>query len=296
METLRVGIRNNSVVELQIQLNKIGYEVATDGFFGSKTEDAVIDFQSKNNLTPDGVVGKMTWNKLMSFTDKAKADTYVINSSKYVLPLKNYFQEVHPKRQIVWHHTAGHVIVKNSKNNEASMNHFNWWSSRDLHVSTAYSIDYYGNIYEHFDPKYWAYHLGIGGKLKHLDQQSIGIEITNEGPLKLVDGKYYWLDNIPYVRNSNGLTDEPVHVPEGWRGHHYFAPYSQAQIDAAVWLGDYLSKKFNIEKNVIDDFEYHVDILLGKFNGHYNHSNVRKDKTDLSPAFPIKDFKYKLNK
>lgn len=294
MDVLRIGSRGESVKKLQTLLNKLENSLLVDGVFGDTTEDAVIEFQKKNQLTADGIVGAVTWAKMEGTATNTQAN--VINKSKYVLPTKNYFQEVYPKKQIVWHHTAGHVITKNSATNAASMNHFNWWASRDLHVSTAYSIDYYGNIYEHFDPKYWAYHLGIGGKLKFLDQQSIGIEITNEGPLKLVDDKFYWLDNIPYIRNTNGLNDEPFHFPEGWRGHEYFAPYSQAQVDAAIWLGDYLSRKFNIERNVIEDFDYHVDILLGKYNGHYNHSNVRKDKTDLSPAFPIKDFKKKLNK
>src|SRR5215813_2830052 len=35
-----------------------------DGNFGPKTQDAVKSFQQGNNLTPDGVVGPLTWNAL----------------------------------------------------------------------------------------------------------------------------------------------------------------------------------------------------------------------------------------
>ena len=55
---------NKDVRYLQQSLVKKGYPVATDGFFGAKTEQAVINFQTKNKITVDGIVGEQTWNKL----------------------------------------------------------------------------------------------------------------------------------------------------------------------------------------------------------------------------------------
>ncbi|MEG4360132.1 peptidoglycan-binding domain-containing protein, partial [Microcoleus sp. Aus8_D1] len=43
---------------------KKGYPVATDGFFGAKTEQAVINFQTKNKMMVDGIVGPRTWSQL----------------------------------------------------------------------------------------------------------------------------------------------------------------------------------------------------------------------------------------
>jgi cell wall-associated NlpC family hydrolase len=40
--------------------------VAVDGEFGPRTRAAVIAFQRDHGLTPDGVVGKGTWGKLVS--------------------------------------------------------------------------------------------------------------------------------------------------------------------------------------------------------------------------------------
>ncbi|MEG3848530.1 peptidoglycan-binding domain-containing protein [Microcoleus sp. herbarium19] len=55
---------NKDVRYLQQSLVKKGYPVGTDGFFGAKTEQAVINFQKKNKLVVDGIVGQQTWMKL----------------------------------------------------------------------------------------------------------------------------------------------------------------------------------------------------------------------------------------
>jgi len=42
-----------------------GYNIAVDGYFGSKTVAAVKDFQSKHGLTVDGIYGPNTAKKLL---------------------------------------------------------------------------------------------------------------------------------------------------------------------------------------------------------------------------------------
>jgi hypothetical protein len=61
---LRIFDRGYQVVDLQAGLNKKGYNLIMDGVFGRLTEDAVLDFQRKNGLDPDGLVGPLTWGKL----------------------------------------------------------------------------------------------------------------------------------------------------------------------------------------------------------------------------------------
>ena len=61
---LSYGSQGSDVTELQKLLNKNGYRLAEDGVFGTKTQSAVKDYQQKNNLSVDGIVGTNTWGAL----------------------------------------------------------------------------------------------------------------------------------------------------------------------------------------------------------------------------------------
>ncbi len=61
---LQRGMRGSDVRELQENLVLAGKTVSIDGVFGDKTQEAVMDFQSKADLPTDGVVGEQTWKKL----------------------------------------------------------------------------------------------------------------------------------------------------------------------------------------------------------------------------------------
>ena len=63
--TLWVGSSGAEVKTLQTKLKRWGYYTGSiDGVFGSGTKKAVIAFQKKNGLTPDGIVGPATLKAL----------------------------------------------------------------------------------------------------------------------------------------------------------------------------------------------------------------------------------------
>lgn len=67
MKTLKIRSRNRDlVIMLQEILNEAGYTLVIDGVFGKRTDEAVKDYQSKNDLVVDGIVGPKTWTKLFS--------------------------------------------------------------------------------------------------------------------------------------------------------------------------------------------------------------------------------------
>jgi N-acetyl-anhydromuramyl-L-alanine amidase AmpD len=210
----------------------------------------------------------------------------VIDKTKYILSENEYYpKEKFVKKQVILHHTAGWVL--NPKTNKPSMSHFNGWNVDGKRVATAFSIDYLGKIYQHFDPEKFAYHTGLGSAYAHLDIHSIGIEITNEGWLTKKGDDFFF-----YAGKYNREHDETIF--EQWRGQEWWSPYSEAQIEASVKLVDYLCDTYQIEKNFIDNNDYDKSLLTKDYKGILNHANIRTDKTDLSPAFPFEYFKKNL--
>lgn len=64
--TLRTGSTGAAVKALQTLLNHHGERLKIDGQFGPKTHGAVVDFQHKHGLSPDGIAGPKTWLKLLT--------------------------------------------------------------------------------------------------------------------------------------------------------------------------------------------------------------------------------------
>ena len=64
--TVRYGSNGPAVEELQQKLNQAGASppLVVDGIFGPLTRAAVVAFQQANALSPDGVVGPLTWGKI----------------------------------------------------------------------------------------------------------------------------------------------------------------------------------------------------------------------------------------
>jgi peptidoglycan hydrolase-like protein with peptidoglycan-binding domain len=69
------GSKGSTVTELQKLLNQNGYNLAVDGQFGSKTQAAVKDYQQKNSLAVDGIVGNNTWGALTKASAPAAPTT-----------------------------------------------------------------------------------------------------------------------------------------------------------------------------------------------------------------------------
>lgn len=78
--TIQYGSSGEDVKKLQRELNKNGYSLDVDGQFGSKTQAAVKDYQKKNKLSVDGIVGKNTWGSLTA-SKKATTKTTTTKST-----------------------------------------------------------------------------------------------------------------------------------------------------------------------------------------------------------------------
>ena len=71
--TLSLGSAGPVVKELQNLLNQLPTALPRldpDGAFGPKTRGRVVEFQGQNQLSQDGVVGPMTWEKLLALINQ----------------------------------------------------------------------------------------------------------------------------------------------------------------------------------------------------------------------------------
>lgn len=202
-----------------------------------------------------------------------------VNNTKFRLPSNKYFQEADHKDMIMLHFTAGSSVD----------GAFNSWLHQDIKIGTPYIVDKDGTVYEIFDPKYWAYHLGVTGPKaqnhKH-DKRSVPIEIINMGSLKLVgDTLYSWPNN--YKQKFCNISETNKFVKANYRGFDYYEAFAEPQKVAVVELVKHISETFSIpvilppvEKQDKFDLDF-----FDNWKGVASHQNFRNDKTDIGPAF-----------
>jgi N-acetylmuramoyl-L-alanine amidase len=205
-----------------------------------------------------------------------------------------YFDETTNKTGIVLHSTVGVL-----RSDIASL------TRKDMHVSVSYVIDRSGAIYELFDPTKWSYHLGPGaaGGNKTNSKRTIGIELSNIGPLKLEgEGLETMYSRVPYTdkhgksrRSKRDVycnvdeTEYYTKVDTSFRGIDYFASFTDSQYNSLNSLLDFLCTEHGIPRALIPEDKRFVTFTSteGKsFTGICSHVNYRKSgKWDLGPDF-----------
>jgi N-acetyl-anhydromuramyl-L-alanine amidase AmpD len=188
-----------------------------------------------------------------------------------------YYAPAHEKTCLFLHHTAG----------TTAQGAWGWWNQTPDRVGTPYLIDRNGDIYECFDPKSWAYHLGIKGDDDSQEKQSISIEIVAAGHLYGDDNNMF-LPLYPNTAAGKKIPDSEICVIEkGFRGYTHFQAYTDAQIISLCQLVGKIHADFptipfpsTFTEKV---FEYNPDIINKDLKGVFTHTSVRKDKDDIIP-------------
>lgn len=195
-------------------------------------------------------------------------------------PSNQYIQEVHPKKQIYLHHTAGGPDGERT---------FRSWAMNSERIATCVCISGKGSndgeIVQGFSSKFWAFHLGLrestfqraGVKYKSLDRISIGVEICNWGHLTLKDGKFY-----NYV-NRVVPEEDVIKLPKKYKGYQYFHNYTDKQIDSVKDLLLFWRDRYKIPVNYSEDIWNVCPRALEGKSGVFTHNSVRSDKIDIYP-------------
>lgn len=189
-----------------------------------------------------------------------------------------FFTEQYRKDLIVLHFTAG----------ASCESAYRTWEGNAERIGTAFGVDPDGTIVEFFPPECWAYHLGVKGTHRH-DRRSIGIEIANVGPLK-PDGadpsRLNWWPNNWGARYC-ALDEGGRYHRASFRGIHYFASMPEIQQQAVGSLVRELCERFSIPRIASPsarsgEFDPQA---FGSYAGVATHTNFRRDKWDVGPAF-----------
>lgn len=197
----------------------------------------------------------------------------VIDSETYKLGESNYINVECIKTQIVLAQTFNH-----------NMRHVVGWKNRlngKTKKTAPFTISRDGAVFKHFDSKYLSRFFGD----LEMDTKSIVILLENDGWLTNNDNNEFitWVGDI--------YSDKTDVVEKKWRGHNYWAPFTQKQFDSAINLVKILCEEYYIPKT-IPNHNTKMD-LLG-YKGVIYKSNIDKHYTDLNPTWDFNSFKNKL--
>jgi hypothetical protein len=311
MATLKKGDKGDAVKKLQ-QLLKIN---PSDGIFGPNTEIKVREYQKANGLTADGVVGDVTATKLgFNIEEYLSTDLSTSNATaspiitppspgnsyktplgleiyKKMLDSDEYTPSHFSKYWLLLHHTAG------GHNPYATIDQ--WNNDTRGRIATQFVIGglstsnsdskYDGVVVECFPEGSWASHIGANGN-SHLHPESVGIEVCNYGYLtKQADGSFvnYVGGKVP----NNAVVD----LGFDFNGHRYYHAYTDKQISSLILLIKEISRRnptINLANGLLYwlskepaalAFAYKDEAFKGLVKGMFTHTNIRKDKTDMSP-------------
>jgi putative chitinase len=84
---LKIGSNGDDVKKLQSKLGLVA-----DGSFGPNTEKKVKEWQQSNGLTPDGIIGDISWNKL--FGQNTEIPKPIVSENLNIDKLKGHIPDV----------------------------------------------------------------------------------------------------------------------------------------------------------------------------------------------------------
>lgn len=229
-------------------------------------------WQTRLGVVADGKPGPLTMAAAHRAGERAFGLT--VDRTTLRLPPAQFMGGNWPKDLLVYHHTAGGSAASSLAS----------WIATPTRVGTAYFVERDGKVFEVFDPAASCGHLGLGGRQ---ETRSIGIELCNWGWLHKVGTGWRAWPRTKAGQPTVTVEDSKVHVAQ-WRGEPAWEVYPEAQIAASIRLGLYLIARFGLDPDVAPS-PFHAGYDLDRFKafrGVIAHAHVRKDKTDVSPAFP----------
>ncbi len=189
---------------------------------------------------------------------------------KNIYKVDNFYKVKYDKTQII---LGGSLRKENFHINR--LKHKDGGKSKSF---CTYSIDREGNVFQHYDPKYYSDFMGD----KNIDKKSISIVLENMGML------FYDYETSKYLNWILDECSEEFMYERKWNGHTYWEQYSEEQFNSTVELIKFLIKEFDIELDCLGFNVFYENTL--NYEGIVTRSNYNSDYSDLNPSFDFKLF------
>jgi len=267
--------------------------ITVDGVFGPRTTAAVVNFQIRESLVADGIVGRRTLEALgildtdmigsMSFRTSNNLTIY-----RHYLPKGEYIEDTVPilNDYLMLHHTAGWhnpyqtVDVWARDNRGAVGTEFVVGGQDVRNGDTTYD----GQVVQAFPEGCAGWHIGNCGSA-YMARHTVGIEICNFGQLN---------NELRTYVGIKAHESQIASLAFDFKGYTRWHKYSDLQIENLKRLILYIANRDNIDmrKGVCEwiakdgpaaAFSFKQEAYEGKVKGLLVHGNVRKDKFDLFP-------------
>jgi N-acetyl-anhydromuramyl-L-alanine amidase AmpD len=186
-------------------------------------------------------------------------------------PESQYYKVEHPKKRIVWHHTAS------GRGMDGDYKH---WLNNDERIATCIIIEENGDCGQLFPSQYWGHHIGCHHpNNRELNESSIGVELDSWGGLNydLKTGKYLSYTGAPVPK------EDVIEYPLSFRGFRFYKKYTHEQIESARKLALHWHEKYGIILDYNEDMWDVSKRALEGAPGNWAHVSFRKDKGDVHP-------------
>ncbi|UOB18746.1 N-acetylmuramidase domain-containing protein [Abyssalbus ytuae] len=170
MKTLRYKSYDPSVYLLEELLNKLGYNVYISNYFGIDTHNAIKDFQQKNNLVVDGIVGLKTWSKLLEAEQEfLKYNAKLLSEQDLIEFSQTYNLDLAVVKAVNEIESSGKGFLTDGRPKILFEGHIFWreLKNRGIDPSTLVNNNSKDVLYDKWTKKYY---LGGSGEYKRLEK------------------------------------------------------------------------------------------------------------------------------
>lgn len=253
---LKKGSSGSEVSELQKLLNQNGFNLDVDGKFGAKTDAAVREYQQKNNLAVDGIVGTNTWGSLTKANTKTTNSPTTTNTAKTETPSFKYqdYQESDLVKQ-------AEAALNNQLSQKPGSYQSNWNSSIQETLNKIlnreqFSYDMNADaLYQQYKDSYTQQ-----GKMAMMDTMGQAAAMTGG-----YGSSYASIaGNQAYQQNLQQLNDV---IPELHQlAYEKYKQEGQDLINQYSMLNDQEAQDYSKYRDAVSDYNVERDYLAGRYD------------------------------